>query len=96
MGDSAQPISLFSPRTARALWVIGVTLGVFVLALNFWGWAHRGYSWTTFLGPVGMLLLVAGYPVVRSRPKLYLVFQVVGIILLIASTVLILRSLGRL
>ncbi len=62
-----------------------------VLALTLWGWARGGYPWTTFLGPVGLVILVANNAIVRSRPKLYLLFQVLAMCLLIATTVLILR-----
>lgn len=92
MDNNSQPSSLFSTKTTRVLWVIGVALAVLVLALTLWGWARRGYAWTAFLGPVGLLFLVASSPIARSRPRIYFVCQGIGVSLIIASTVLILRE----
>ncbi len=92
MDDNSQSIPLVSPTMARAVWIIAVALAGFVLTLTLWGWARRGYAWTTFLGPVGLLFLVASHSIIRSRTRLYLVFQVIGLSLLVASTVLVLRT----
>ena len=91
MDDHSESISLFSPTTSRTLWIIVGALGGLSLALNFWGWARRGYHWTTFLGPVGMLLLMTSYLIVRSHKWLCFVLQVIAAGLLIADLTLILR-----
>ncbi len=92
MRPNSQPMPFLLSTTSRALWIVGVVLSTFAVGLSSWEYVSRGYAWTTFLGPVGMLLLVAGYALVRSSPKLYVVFQVIGVSLLIASTVLIMRE----
>lgn len=93
MDNNSESISLFSPKTSRTLWIIAIAIGGFSLALNFWGWAYRGYHWTTFLGPVGMLLLMISYLIVRSHRRLYPVLQVIAMGLLIADLTLILKRL---
>lgn len=92
MDNNSEPKTLFAPTTARTLWISAVAVGVCVLALNFWGWAHRGYAWTTFLAPVGLLLLMVSYPIARSRGRVYLVLQVLAMGLLMADLILILRQ----
>ena len=91
MDNNSESMALFSPTTARTLWIITVAFAVILLALNLWGWALRGYAWTTFLGPVGLLLLIVSYPLVRSRGRLYLILQVMAMGLLIADLILMLR-----
>jgi len=92
MNHNSQPVPFLSSTTSRAIWIVGVVLSTFAVGLNLWAYVARGYAWTTFLGPVGMLLLLASYPIARSRPKSYLVFQVIAVSFLIASTVLIIRK----
>ena len=92
MNHNSQPMPFLSRRTSRALWIGGVILATFVVGLSLWAYVARGYAWTTFLGPVGMLLLMTSYAFVRSRPKLYVVLQVIALSWLIASTVLIMRE----
>ena len=91
MDNNSEPITLFSPTTARTFWIITVTVAGLTLALNLWAWAYRGYAWTTFLGPVGLLLLLVSYTIARSRGRLYLVLQVIAMGMLIADLILILR-----
>jgi len=93
MNHNSQPMPFLSSTTSRALWIVGVVLAIFAVGLRVWAYLARGEdASTTFLGPVGMLLLLASYAIVRSRPKLYLVCQVIGVSLLIANTVLIMRE----
>jgi hypothetical protein len=89
--SNSEPIPLFSPTTVRTLRIIAVAVVGFSLALNLWGWLSRGYHWTTLLGPIGMLLLIVSFAVVRTRGRLYLVLQLIGMGLLIADIILILR-----
>ena len=93
MDNHSEPIPLFSPTTARMLWIVTVAFAGCLLALNLWGWARREYAWTTFLGPVGILLLMISYPLIRSRGRLYLALQVMAMGLLIADLILILQRL---
>jgi hypothetical protein len=93
MVDDTEPIRLFSPKTARALWITAIAIGGLTLALNVWAWAGRGYAWTIFLGPVGLLLLLVSYPLVRSRQRLYLALQALAAGLLVADLVLIVKHL---
>ena len=93
MGDDLEPIPIFSPRTARVLWIIAAVVVGLSLALNLWGWARAGRGWTTLLGPLGVFLLVVSYPIMRSRARLYAVLQVMALGFMTAALILTLRQL---
>ena len=92
MNDNYEPVPVLSTATARKLWIIAVTVCGFSLALNLWGCARIGLDWTTLSGPLGALMLVASYPLIRSRGRLYLVLQVVVIGLFMTRLILFLRQ----
>ncbi|HJX93835.1 MAG TPA: hypothetical protein VJ372_25285 [Pyrinomonadaceae bacterium] len=93
MDNNFDTIPFCSPKTAITLRIVAFIFTVVLIALNFWGWARRGWALTTFLGPLGMMLLMASYLISRTRFRVYLVLQVIGVALLVADTTLILKRL---
>jgi hypothetical protein len=91
MVEDSEAVRIFSPGTARVLWIIAVAVVGLSLAIRLWDWALMGGYWTTIIGSLGMFLLVVGYAVMRSRGRLSAVLQVTAMVLIIADLTLILR-----
>lgn len=90
MSKNYEAIPLFSPATARALWVAGITLGFVSLSFSLWGWLSRGQDWTTVLGPLGVLtfILAARGVMGGTRGRLYPALWAAGAALLAVDVVL--------